>query len=58
VSGQAGRSRVALSATIARGARLQSTHVPDGVLAAAREERAVHKLERRIARWRRLHRVW
>ena len=58
MSERVGRSRVALSATIARGARLQSTHVPDGVLAAAHEERAVRKLQRRIARWRRLHRVW
>ena len=58
MTSRAGSSRVALSATIARGARLQSTHVPDDVLAAAREERAVRKLQRRIARWRRLHRVW
>ena len=55
---RAGHARTALSATLARGARLQSTHVPDDVLAAVREERAVHKLQRRIARWRRLHRVW
>jgi hypothetical protein len=48
----------ALSATIASGARLHASRVPDDVLAAAREERAVRKLQRRIARWRRLHRVW
>ena len=54
---RAGRARIALSATIARGARLQATHAPDDVLAAAREERSLHRLQRRIARWRRLHRI-
>ena len=54
---RAGRARVALSATLARGARLQSTGVPDDVLAAAREERSLHKLHRRIARWQRLRRI-
>jgi hypothetical protein len=58
VTERAGRGRVAYSATLARGARLSASHVPDDVLAAAREERAVRKLQRRIARWRRLHRVW
>jgi hypothetical protein len=57
VTERAGRARVALSATIAHGARLQSTHVPDDVLAAAREERQLMKLQRRIARWQRLHRM-
>jgi hypothetical protein len=57
VTGRAGHPRVALSATIARGARLQSSHVPDGVLAAAREERSLRKLRRRVARWQRLHRI-
>ena len=50
--------RPALSATVASGIRLHACRVPDGVLAAAREERDVAKLRRRIARWRRLHRVW
>jgi hypothetical protein len=54
---RAGRPRVALSATIARGARLQSSRVPDGVLAAVREERSLRKLQRRIARWQRFHRI-
>jgi len=54
---RAGSSRVALSATIARGARLQSTHVPDDVLAAVRDARSLHRLQRRIARWQRFHRV-
>jgi hypothetical protein len=54
---RAGRTRVALSATLATGARLQSTRVPDGVLAAAREERSLRRLRRRIARWQRFHRV-
>jgi hypothetical protein len=57
VTQRAGRARVALSATLARGARLQSTRVPDDVLAAAREERSVRKLRRRITRWQRLHRI-
>ena len=52
-----GRGRVEYSATLARGARLWASHVPDDVLAAAREERDLHKLQRRIARWQRLHRV-
>jgi hypothetical protein len=47
----------ALSATLARGARLHATRVPDDVLAAAREERSDRKLRRRIARWQRLHRI-
>jgi hypothetical protein len=50
--------RPALSSTLAHGTRLQSTRIPDPVLAAARDEHAVRKLERRIARWRRFHRVW
>ena len=54
---RAGRARIALSATLANGARLQSTRVPDDVLAAAREERSLHRLHRRIARWQRLHRI-
>ena len=54
---RAGRARIALSATIARGARLQSTHVPDDVLAAVRDARSLHRLQRRIARWQRFHRV-
>ena len=54
---RAGRARVEYSATLARGARLHATRVPDDVLAAAREERNLRKLQRRIARWQRLHRV-
>ena len=54
---RAGRTRIALSATLANGARLQSTRVPDDVLAAAREERSLHRLHRRSARWQRLHRI-
>jgi len=50
--------RPALSSTLAHGARMQSTRIPDPVLAAARDERAIRKLERRIARWRRFRRVW
>jgi hypothetical protein len=57
VTERAGRTRVALSATLAKGARLQSTRVPDDVLAAAREERKLHRLQRRIARWQRLRRI-
>ena len=57
MSERGGRAHIAYSATIARGARLQSTHVPDGVLAAAREERSLRKLQRRIARWQRFHLV-
>lgn len=52
-----GRSHVALSATIARGARLHATRVPDTVLAAARDERSLRRLRRRIARWQRLRRI-
>jgi hypothetical protein len=54
---RAGRARVEYSATLARGARLWATCVPDDVLAAAREERSLAKLQRRIARWQRFHRV-
>ena len=54
---RAGRARVALSATIASGARLHATRVPDDVLAAAREERDLRRLQRRIARWQRFHRI-
>jgi hypothetical protein len=36
---------------------MQSSRIPDPVLAAARDERAIRKLERRIARWRLLRRV-
>jgi hypothetical protein len=50
--------RPALSSTLAHGVRMQSTRIPDPVLAAARDEHAVRKLERRIARWRRFRRVW
>jgi hypothetical protein len=57
MTARAGRSRVAVSAALARGARLQSTNVPDRVLAAAREERSLRKLQRRIARWQRFHRI-
>ena len=57
MSSRAGHARVALSATIARGARLQSSDVPDDVLAAAREERSIRRLQRRVARWQRLHRI-
>jgi hypothetical protein len=57
MTSRAGHSRIALSATIARGARLQSTHVPDDVLAAVREQRSLLRLQRRIARWQRFHRV-
>jgi hypothetical protein len=46
-----------LSETLARGARLHATRVPDDVIAAAREERSLRRLTRRIARWRRLHRI-
>jgi hypothetical protein len=47
----------ALSATLARGARLHATRVPDDVLAAVREERSLRRLQRRVARWQRFHRV-
>ncbi|MGZ6886383.1 MAG: hypothetical protein ACXVJA_09230 [Acidimicrobiia bacterium] len=46
-----------LSATLARGARLQATRVPDDVLAAARNEQSLHRLQRRIARWQRIRRI-
>ena len=54
---RAGRARVAYSATLARGARLHASNVPDDVLAAAREERQLRQLRKRIARWQRLRRV-
>ena len=48
----------ALSQALARGARMHATNVPDNVLAAAHEERALRRLHRRIARWQRMRRVW
>lgn len=48
----------ALSQALAHGVRMSATRVPDNVLAAAREERAVRRLARRIARWQRIRRVW
>jgi hypothetical protein len=49
--------RVALSRTLAHGARLSASGVPDDVLAAAREQRSLRRLRRRIRRWQRLHLV-
>jgi hypothetical protein len=54
---RAGRTHVALSATLARGARLHATCVPDDVLAAARDERSLRKIRRRVTRWQRLRRI-
>jgi len=51
-------ARVAASATLARGARLAATRIPDAALAAVREEQSILKLQRRINRWRRIRRVW
>jgi len=51
-------SAEALSATLARGARLHATQVPDDVVAAAHDARAMRRLQHRIARWQRIRRVW
>jgi hypothetical protein len=50
-------SNRAVSEQLAHGARLAATSVPDRVLAAAREERSLARLRRRISRWERLRRV-
>ncbi len=47
----------AVSKTLARGSRLGASRLPDNVIAASREERALTKLQRRIARWSRFHRI-
>lgn len=35
-------------------AQARGGHLPDGILAAAREERSLRRLQRRIAWWRRV----
>jgi hypothetical protein len=48
----------ALSKALAHGARMSASNVPDRVLAAVQEERAVRRLKRRVGRWQRMRRVW
>ncbi len=48
----------AMSKTLATGARLHASQVPDAVLAAAADERSLRRLQRRLERWRRLRRIW
>ena len=45
------------SKTLAHGTRLSASRVPDNILAATREERALRKLRRRVARWQWFHRI-
>lgn len=52
-----GASDGALSASLARDARLRATRVPDDVLAAVRDEHSLRRLRRRIRWWQRVHRV-
>ena len=51
------RDARAVSKTLARGTRLGASRLPDNVIAASREERDLAKLQRRIARWSRFHRI-
>ena len=45
------------SKTLAHGTRLGASRVPDNILAGSREERALRKLRRRVARWQWFHRI-
>jgi len=52
------REARAVSKTLARGTRLSASPVPDNILAANQEERSLRRVQRRIARWQRFHRIW